>query len=261
MNAFASIGRKLPAGKDLRGFAIPALVLVLWLLLVDSGYYSSPLLTPFTKVLSAPLTDPEGVKIWLSLAYSAGRICVGFLLGAGLGIAAGLALGMIRPAQAAVSPTIHTLRQIALFAWIPLLTAWFGNGETAKIVFISISAFFPTFLNTELGVRTIPLSYREVALVSRLPWWKRTTRLVLPGALPSILIGIEIALLTSWIGTIGAEYAIGSGRGLGSFLAAARELFRMDLVLAGVVILALVGYGLSLISRALYNRLIPWKVR
>jgi sulfonate transport system permease protein len=150
---------------------------------------------------------------------------------------------------------------VTLFAWIPLLTAWFGNGEGSKIVFIAISAFFPTFLNTEAGLRAIPAQYREVADVVLLTTRTRITRLLLPSALPSILIGIEVALLTSWIGTVGAEYAIGSGRGIGAFLAAARELFRMDLVLIGVLLLALVGYGLSLVSQHLFNTLIKWKVR
>lgn len=244
---------------DGRGLVLPAAVLLTWIVVVDSGWVQSPLVTPLGKVLAAPFWDEDGLNIWPALAHTALRIHVGFSLGAALGVAFGLLLGMSRRAQRVVSPTIHTVRQIALFAWIPLLTAWFGNGETTKIVFIALSAFFPMFLNTELGVRTIPLALREVALTNRLPFRRKVTRLILPGALPSILTGVEIALLTAWIGTIGAEYAIGSGRGLGSFLAAARELFRMDLVLAGVVILALGGAALSLLSRFLHTHLIGWK--
>ncbi|MDH7795470.1 MULTISPECIES: ABC transporter permease [unclassified Beijerinckia] len=249
---------KLP---DLRGLVVPVLFLGAWLALVDTGLVEHPLLVPLTKVLSAPFVDPDGQQIWVALGISLLRGTIGFVLGASLGVTLGILLGLSRTATTTVSPTIHTLRQITLFAWIPLLTAWFGTGEGSKLVFIALSAFFPTFLNTELGLRTVPLSYREVAIVTRMPVRRRIIRLMLPGALPSILIGLEIALLTAWIGTIGAEYAVGSGRGIGAYLAAARELFRMDLVLIGVLVLAIVGYGLSLASRQLFRFCVKWKTR
>ena len=244
-----------------RGAVVPLSLLALWVAIVDTGLVSSSLLVPLHKILVAPFLDADGQLIWPALGMSLLRVAAGFAIGTTLGITLGLALGLSRPAQTAVSPTIHTLRQITMFAWIPLLTAWFGNGEGAKIFFISMSAFFPTFLNTEQGLRTVPLIYREVATALRLPLRVRITKLMLPAALPSILIGVEIALLTAWIGTVGAEYAIGSGRGVGSYLSAARELFRMDLVLVGVVVLALVGYGFSRISQFAFRMLITWRGR
>jgi ABC-type Fe3+ transport system substrate-binding protein len=105
----------------------------------------------------------------------------------------------------------------------------------AKLVFIALSAFFPMALNTQQGVRDVPVAYREVGLVLRLSRWRMLTRVVLPGALPAIFIGIEIALINAWIGTVGAEYSMGMGRGIGTFLAEGREQFRMDIVLLGVV--------------------------
>jgi len=212
---------------------------------VDFGLVRHPLLVPLGRIVLVPFVDPDGRYLWGAIAISLARVVAGVLIGGTLGIGLGLALGLSRAATAAVAPSIHTVRQIALFAWIPLLTAWFGNGEAAKIVFVSLSAFFPTFLNTEQGLRGVPQSYREVARVLRLPLRRRLTRLMLPGALPSILIGMEIALISAWIGTVGAEYAIGSGRGLGSFLSAAREQFRMEIVLIGVLALAAIGYGVN----------------
>ena len=89
----------------------------------------------------------------------------------------------------------------------------------------------------------------------------RLRRLVWPAALPSVLIGIEVGLLTAWIGTVGSEYAIGTGRGIGAFLAAARDVFRMDLVLIGVFVLAVVGYGINRLVQAASHRLLSWKTR
>ncbi|MEK7945950.1 ABC transporter permease [Pigmentiphaga sp. YJ18] len=255
----AALSRLAPRVR--RGAALPAALVLLWLAVVDTSLVRTPLLVPLHQVLSSPFVDPDGRQIWAALAASLTRATAGIALGACAGVALGVALGLSRPLQRAIAPTLHGLRQVALFAWIPLLTAWFGTDEVAKVVFISLSAFFPAFLNTEQGVRAIAPAYWETAAVLRLRPWRRVTKMVLPAALPAILIGLEIALLTAWIGTVGAEYAIGVGRGLGSFLVAARELFRMDLVLAGVVALALVGYACNRASRHVFSRIITWRDR
>jgi sulfonate transport system permease protein len=228
-----------------RGLTLPVLIAVGYLIFVDGGLVTHPLLVPLHRIIAVPFVDPDGRELFGAIAVSLGRVVAGSLIGSTLGVSAALVLGFSRDASAAVAPTIHTVRQIALFAWIPLLTAWFGNGEATKIVFVALSAFFPTFLNTEQGLRVIPRSYREVARVLRLPLRRRLFALMLPAALPAILIGIEIALISGWIGTVGAEYAIGSGRGLGSFLSAARDQFRMDMVLVGVLALAVIGYAIN----------------
>lgn len=251
---FAVASKRIPPGAWL-----PLAIGALWLLLVDAGVLTHPLLVPLHEVLAAPFFDEQGRQIWVALLISLARVAGGFLIGATFGIAVGVAVGLSRPAQLAVAPSLHGLRQVALFAWIPLLTAWFGNGDAAKIVFIAIATFFPVFLNTEQGVRAIPPAYREVAAIVRLGAWLRLRRLVLPAILPSVLTGIELALLTAWIGTVGSEYAIGSGRGIGAFLATARDVFRMDLVLIGVLVMAVVGHGLGRISHLLFLRLIPWR--
>jgi sulfonate transport system permease protein len=243
------------------GAWLPLAIGAAWLLLVDTGVFTHPLLVPLHEVFAAPFFDEQGREIWAAAVTSLVRVALGFLIGASLGVALGVAIGLSRPAQLAVAPTLHGLRQVALFAWIPLLTAWFGNGDAVKIVFISISTFFPVFLNTEQGVRAIPPVYREVAAIVRLGPWLRLRRLVLPAILPSVLTGVELALLTAWIGTVGSEYAIGTGRGIGAYLATARDVFRMDLVLIGVLVMALVGYGLSRFAQFLFVRLIPWRTR
>lgn len=261
MHNAASISQASISARKLRGALIPAALVLIWLAVVDGGAVRNPLLVPLRDIAAGLLWDADGQQIWPALGISLLRVLMGFTIGGLAGVAVGVALGLSRPAHQSVAPTIHSVRQITLFAWIPLLTAWFGNGELAKIAFISIGVFFPIFVNTEQGLRSIPIAYREIAEVTRLPLHKRLIKLILPGALPSILIGVEVALLTAWIGTVGAEYAIGSGRGVGSYLAAAREQFRMDLVLVGVLVLALVGYALSLLSGFAFRKLIKWQVR
>lgn len=242
-----------------RGALAPLALVGLWLALVDTGLLQSSLLVPLHVILLAPWADGHGQQIWPALAASLARLAAGLVLGSVAGIALGVVLGLARPARRAISPTLHGLRQIALFAWIPLLTAWFGNGELAKVLFIALGAFFPVYLNTEQGIRDIPPTYLEVATVLRLSAWQRMRHLLLPAALPAVVVGLEMALLIAWISTVGAEYALGTGRGIGAFLVASREQFRMDLVLTGVLVLAVVGYILSALSKPLLRRLTPWR--
>jgi sulfonate transport system permease protein len=242
-----------------RGLVLPAALLVGWTVMARLHLFHSQLLVPLDTILSAPFVDESGKQIWLGLAESLVRFAAGFAIGATGGVAFGLLIGASGTAERAAGPSFHALRQIALFAWIPLLSAWFGNGEGAKIVYVALSAFFPAALNTHDGLRTIPIQYLELAKVMAFSRCQRVRRLLLPGALPSIFIGIQIALITAWIGTVGAEYVLGVGQGLGTFIAEARGQFRMDLVLLGVLVLALVGFVINAACRLVFARLLIWQ--
>jgi sulfonate transport system permease protein len=242
-----------------RGLILPAVLVVLWTVAGHTPAFHSQLLVPLDTILAAPFVDPDGRQIWLGLAESLARLAAGFGIGTIGGIAFGVLIGASPPAERVAAPSFNALRQIALFAWIPLLSAWFGNGETAKIVFVALSAFFPVALNTHDGLRQIPLHYLELAKVMGFSRRQRLTRLLVPGAMPSIFIGIQIGLITGWIGTVGAEYVIGVGQGLGTFIAEARGQFRMDLVLLGVLTLALTGFVINTACRRVFAHLLRWQ--
>jgi sulfonate transport system permease protein len=242
-----------------RGLVLPAVLVVLWTVAGHIPAFHSQLLVPLDTILAAPFVDPDGRQIWLGLGESLARLASGFGVGAIAGVTFGVLVGTSPVADRVAGPSFNALRQIALFAWIPLLSAWFGNGETAKIVFVALSAFFPVALNTHDGLRQIPLHYLELAEVVGLSRRRRLTRLLIPGALPSIFIGIQIGLITAWIGTVGAEYVIGVGRGLGTFIAEARGQFRMDLVLLGVLALALTGFVINTACRRIFAHLLRWQ--
>lgn len=242
-----------------RGLVLPAALVAAWTIAGHIPTLHSQLLVPLETILAAPFFDQDGQQIWLGLAASISRLAVGFAVGAFGGVAFGLLIGASPTADRVAGPSFHGLRQITLFAWIPLLSAWFGNGDAAKVVYIALSAFFPAALSTREGLRAIPLPYLELTTVMGLSRRRRLTWLLLPGALPSIFVGIQLALITAWIGTVGSEYMLGVGRGLGTFIAEARGQFRMDLVLLGVLALALVGFVVNVVCRLVFARLLRWQ--
>ncbi|MFD1793980.1 ABC transporter permease [Ochrobactrum teleogrylli] len=241
-----------------RGAVVPIAALIVWWVALSAGLISGPMAIHPLQVLEAPFLDPSGRELWAALAASIVRVAVGGSIGGIAGLVLGFVVGSYRWAGLALAPSIHAVRQVALFAWIPLLTAWFGNGEGTKLVFTALSTFFPLFLATEQGVRQVPSSLIEVAKTLHLKRRTSICRLYLPSALPSIYVGLQIAALSAWIGTIGAEYAIGNGRGLGSYIASARDQFRMDIVIVGVFTLAAGGVLLSWLVRRATSIISPW---
>jgi sulfonate transport system permease protein len=242
-----------------RGLVVPAILLASWYALSHSGLINSHLLVAPERALVVPFDDPNGRLLWPALVASVCRMLAGFAIGASLGIVLGFVMGLSPMGDRLFGLSFNAVRQITLFAWIPLLTAWFGNGEGAKLVFIALSAFFPMALNTLQGLRDLPPHYRELASVLRLSRRTMLLRVWLPASLPAITIGIELALIGAWLGTVGAEYAMGFGQGIGIYLEQGREQFRMDIVIVGALTLALVGYALNRIFAFGLRRLMAWR--
>jgi len=194
-----------------------------------------------------------------ALLASLQRSLLGLLLGGGAGFLLGLALGLWRPAERLLGPSFSALRQVAIFAWVPLLTAWFGLGEAAKVVFVALASFFPLLLATQRGIASLPAQLGEAARVLRLSPWQRLRRLVLPGAAPSIFAGLRLGLIYAWLGTIGAEYFMPSDGGIGSLMIGAQQLFRMDLVSAGMLLVGLTGALLGALGQRIEARATRWR--
>ncbi|MDX6806962.1 ABC transporter permease [Terrihabitans rhizophilus] len=244
------------SGLGWRGFVLPAAILGLWSCSSALGLGNEHILVSPLRVLSAAaeaVMDENGIT---ALLHSLGRFISGWLIGSAAGLAAGLAMGLSPTADRAGGPTFHALRQVALFAWLPLLSAWFGMYDAPKIVLISMAAFFPAALNTQAGCRGVPKTYREVGRVLELGPASTVWRVILPAAAPSIIAGLQLGLIASWIGTVGSEYLIGNGQGIGILLSAAREGNRMDLVIVCIVTLAFVGLFFSQVVRLGSRRLI-----
>lgn len=142
---------------------------------------------------------------------------------------------------------------------MPLLTAWFGLGEGAKQVFVGMAAFFPLLIATQRGIASLSPQLGEAARTLRLNLWQRLRLLVLPGAAPAIFAGLRLSLIYAWLGTIGAEYFMPSDGGIASLMIGAQQLFRMDQVMAAMLLIGLVGALLGTLGQRLESRATRWR--
>ncbi|POA65715.1 ABC transporter permease [Pseudomonas sp. GW531-T4] len=252
-------GPRYQGWQRLQPWLLPLFLLALWqvanqLEWVDANILVSPLAvlqTTWNGLLDGSLSGGLGLSLRRTLG--------GLLLGGGLGFALGLLLGLSHLSERILGPILAAFRQIAIFAWVPLLTAWFGLGELAKWVFVALAAFFPLFIATQRSVANLSPQLTEAAQVLRLNLWQRLRRLVLPGAAPGIFAGLRLSLIYAWLGTIGAEYFMPSNGGIGSQMIGAQQLLRMDLILAGMLLVGLTGALLNLIGQQLETRATRWR--
>jgi len=247
--------------RRLRGFVIPLLLLAGWWGAVRYGWSTSPLLVAPGQVWQTGVDQVASGQLFAALGASLWRDLVGFAIGAGAGLLLGALLGASRRAEQLIGPSFHTLKQISLFAWIPLLSVWFGLGDAAKVAFLSLAAFFPVVLNTFEGIRGVPPDLLEVARVLGFTRAQRWRKVILPAASPAIFAGVHLGLIYAWLATLGAEYLLVSGQGIGNLMIDGREHFRMDMVLFGVFVVGLVGYALNWIASRIEARALAWRGR
>jgi len=247
--------------KVLRALVVPVVLLVAWRLAVQWKLVNPLLLAPPEKVITRAVQEVSEGELFKQVLASVQRDLIGFAIGTFAGIVVGGFMGASKVVDRVVGPTFHAFKQVAIFAWIPLMSVWFGTGELAKVAFIAFSAFFPVVLNTYEGVRGVSRQYVEVARVFRFTPWQVARRVVLPAAAPSIFAGIQLALFYAWLGTLGAEFLLAAGPGVGNLMVDGRESFAMDKVLLGVIIAGAVGAGLNAAATALEQRTLRWRVR
>lgn len=242
-----------------RGLTIPGLLLFAWWAAYAFGLTQSRFYTPPGQVLSTLWTLLPTALLWEGIAYSLGRAVAGLALGSVAGIGLGVLVGVSPLARRLLGTSLNTLRQVSLFAWVPLIIIWFGLDELSKVVFVAIAAFFPVLLNTYEGVAGISRQLSDVGRVLVFNRWQMFFRMVVPGALPSIFNGIYTALVRVWGAVIAAEYLMTSGPGIGRLILDGQETSAMDLILVGVLLAGVIGYGLHTLASRLEARLLCWR--
>jgi sulfonate transport system permease protein len=182
----------------------------------------------------------------------------GYVIAAVFGVTLGTLMGMSDTIKKIFYPTVTTIRQIPIMAWIPLLILWCGIGEKSKIVVIVIAAFFPIMVNTLTGISSTPESYIEVARLYKLSRFKTFLRVYLPHALPNIQTGLKLGLGVSWMAVVAAEL-IASTSGIGYKMSYARTLMRSDIVIICMIVIGIVGIIMDKILTVVFSALSPWE--
>jgi sulfonate transport system permease protein len=248
---------RLKLARSFVPWIVPALLLACWYGLSHSGLISQ-------RIMPSPGAVAQAfIKLWRSgdlirnLAVSLRRALAGLLLGGSVGFGLGLLTGAIAAAESLLDSSIQMFRTIPNLAMIPLLILWFGIGEEAKILLIALGVFFPIYLNTYHGLRTVDPGLKEMGRVYGLRGWRLFRHVIFPGALPSVLIGLRFALGTTWLTLIAAE-ALAAESGIGFMTMTAREFMQTDIVIVGTLLYALLGKMADIIARALERRLLQW---
>ena len=250
----ASVKRLLA---PLAPWALPVFLIVAWQVASRAGVLSNRILPEPLAVARAFRDLAVSGELWTHLRVSLWRAAAGFALGGALGLALGLLNGSSRRAATLLDTTLQMVRNIPALALIPLVILWFGIDEAAKLFLLSVGVFFPVYLNTFHGIRSVDAGLIEMARSYGLSGWALYRDVILPGALPSILVGVRFSLGLVWVLLIVAE-TISAQAGIGYMTMNAREFLQTDVVLVGVLLYALLGKAADLAARGLERRFLRW---
>ncbi|MEV4095403.1 ABC transporter permease [Streptosporangium saharense] len=236
----------------------PLAVVAVWQAAGSAGLLPERLLASPARIVSTA-ADLVGTGVLPeAIAVSLQRAALGFLLGALAGIGLALVAGLSRAGENALDPLLQMLRALPLFGLIPLFILWFGIGEVPKIGLVALGVLFPLYLNTFSGIRGVDGGLAELARVLRLSRTALVAHIVLPGALPQVLVGLRQSLGVAWLALIVAEQ-INADAGLGYMINDAREFLRTDVIVVGLIVYAILGLLTDALVRMLERRALAWR--
>jgi ABC-type nitrate/sulfonate/bicarbonate transport system permease component len=218
---------------------------------------NSVLLPSPLAVAGAALDLAQSLELFEHAAISLGRMVLSIAVASALAIPLGLAMGLSRRFERIVDPTIELLRPISGIAWIPLALFIFGIGNALPVFIMTYAAFFPIVLGTVGGVRAVDRRLIEVARTMGVPARTIVTRVVIPAALPSLLVALRLGVALSWTAVVAAEL-IGAPSGLGYAVEWYRELLATPQVMSFIAMIGVIGYLCDASVRWLNRRMTPW---
>lgn len=238
-------------------FLVPGLILILWEIGSHLGLISTQILPRPSAVLAKAWDLALTGELFLHLGVSALRALGGLAIGGTLGFALGMANGLSARSALLTDTSVQMVRNIPILALIPLVIIWFGVGETARLFLVSISVFFPIYINTFHGVRNVDPQLIEMGRAYGMSRRTLFRKVIFPGALPSIFVGLRYALGLMWFVLVVAE-TLAAKAGLGYMAMQAREFMMLDVVVLSILLYALLGKLADVVTRALEVRALAW---
>jgi taurine transport system permease protein len=239
---------------------LASLLLVWWL--VTAAGWIEPLFLPapgdiLAKAWSLLTQGYMDASLWQHLGASLGRIGLALVAATLTAIPAGIAIGYNRVARGILDPLIEFYRPIPPLAYLPLIVIWCGIGELSKVLLIYLAIFAPIAIATATGVRTVDPARLRAAQSLGATKVQLIRHVIVPSALPDILTGIRIGLGVGWSTLVAAEL-IAATSGLGFMVQSAAQFLVTDVVVLGILLIALIAFALEMALRALQRKLVPW---
>lgn len=236
----------------------PVALLLLWELGSRTGMIpertlaapSAVAFTLFGMVISGELPT--------NLLVSSGRALFGLVIGISVGVVLALVAGLSRQGEVAIDPLMQIKRTIPTLALTPLFIVWFGIGETPKVALIAFASMFPVYLNLYSGIRGVDMRLLEGARSFGLSRTEQVWHVILPGALPSLLVGLRYSLSISILVLVVAEQ-INASAGLGYLINNARDFMRTDIIVVCLIVYAVLGLGADWLVRTVERRALVWR--
>lgn len=236
----------------------PLLLLGFWALASALGWIEEQMLAPPHKVLRTAIDLLRSGVLATNLGASLKRALSGLALGVSTGLLLGVLTGLTRLADRLLDPVLQMLRTVPFLAVAPLLVLWFGIGEQEKLLLIAIATCFPFYLNTHAGVQSADRKLLEAAQVFGLSRFGQIRQIILPAALPHMLVGLRQSLGASLIALIVAEQT-NAPKGIGFLMLSASQFFQAEVLLVCILLYGLWGLAADLLVRVLARVLMPWR--
>jgi ABC-type nitrate/sulfonate/bicarbonate transport system permease component len=243
----------------------PLVLLLIWQALSFLGWIPEYKLPSPLQVISG-LEEligsgmPPGHLLPYHILFSLYRVGLGFAFAAVLAIPLGLLMGWSTRLKKIINPLLEMIRPIPPLAWIPIAILWFGIGIQSAAFIIFLGAFFPILLNTVSGVVTINPTLIEAARTLQAKDKDIFLKVLLPGAVPSIFVGLRIGVGIGWMTLVAAEFTgVREGYGLGYMIMTARDIQRPDEIIAGMLVIGLIGLLIDMGLRAVERQIVRWQ--
>jgi sulfonate transport system permease protein len=240
-----------------RRFAGLAVLLVAWQVCAAQGMLGAATPPP-SQVLATGVELIRSGELPVHLLASLERVAKGLALGLSAGLVLGLAAGLFRLAEDVIDAPLQALRMLPHLALVPVFIIWFGIGETAKVALITIGPIFPLYINVFHGIRGVDERLVEAARTCGVTGPALVRKVILPGALPQILVGLRQSLGIGWLSLVVAEMTATTS-GIGFLVTDAKEFLRTDVVFVVLVVYALLGLATDLLVRAIERKALAWR--
>jgi len=235
----------------------PLIILLFWEYAGRNGLVSPVIIPAPSRIQQAYSRMLSSGALIRHIKVSFGRVITGYAIGAAAGLTLGIVIGLFRYVERSTILIVNILRPIPMIALVPLLILFFGIGETSKVFLIALGAFWPIFMNTQHGIKSVDVKLLEVAYELQKSQLETLWKVIFPSSLPSIFVGVRLGASTAWMCVVAAEM-IASSTGVGYMLMYARETMQTPVMYLGVLIIGLFGLLIDFGLTNLQKFLLRW---